>query len=268
MKGQRDRRRAGTRTSAPRTSNPGQRTVRVVLADDQAIDRVGLRKLLEATPDIRVVGEARSGAEAVDLCRTLGPDVLVLDTRMPGLDGVTAIPLVRAASPGTKVIALAEHGEARCLVLNPPRPGEAWNLGDATTCTRVTDCLQLAVAQGALGAIRRSAEPEQLYRAVRAVAAGNAWYEPGTASRLVERALGLHPVKEVQTLSAREQQVARLISDGQSNKQIAVAMGISDRTVKKHVSNILEKLHLQDRLQIGVFVARNPLLLSSRTPRA
>ena len=268
MKGQRDRRRAGTRTSPARTSDTGQRTIRVVLADDQAIDRAGLRKLLEATPDMLVVGEARSGAEAVELCRTLKPDVLILDTRMPGLDGVAAVPLVRAASPGTKVMAMAEHGEARCLVLNPPRPGEAWNLGDATTCTRVTDCLQLAVAQGALGAIRRSAEPEQLYRALRAVAAGDAWYEPGTASRLVERALGLHPVREVHTLSAREEQVARLIADGQSNKQIAAAVGISDRTVKKHVSNILEKLGLHDRLQLGVFVARNPLALSSRPPRA
>jgi CheY-like chemotaxis protein len=136
------------------------------LADDQAMDRAGMRKLLEEAPDFRVVGEARSGVEAVELCRSLRPDVLILDTRMPELDGVTAIPLVRAASPGTKVIAVAEHGEARCLVLNPPRPGEAWNLGDGASRTHVTDCLQLAVAQGALGAIRRSAEPEQLYRAV------------------------------------------------------------------------------------------------------
>ena len=263
-----NRKRARSRTPAGRKGHAGAGTIRILLADDQAMDRAGLRKLLEAEPDFRVVGEARSGAEAVELCRSLRPDVIILDTRMPELDGVTAIPLVRAASPGTRIIAVAEHGEARCLVLNPPRPGAKWDLSDGGACTHVTDCLQLAVTQGALGAIRRSAEPEQLYRAVRAVAAGNAWYELGTASRLLERALGLNPVQEVRTLSSRERQVAAMIADGRSNKEIASAMGISDRTVKKHVSNILDKLRLQDRLQLGVFVARNPLLLSAaRAPR-
>ncbi len=131
----------------------------------------------------------------------------------------------------------------------------------------VTDCLQLAVSEGALGALRRDAEPEQLYRAVRTVAQGNAWYEPGTASAMLKRALGTDLANGSRALSTRELDVAGLIADGRSNKEIARALGISEPTVKKHVGNILGKLSLQDRLQIGLHVARNPLLLRRSSAR-
>jgi DNA-binding NarL/FixJ family response regulator len=237
-----------------------------VVADDQAIDRKGVLGLLATQPDFRVVAEALSGQEALERCRRLRPDVLLMDVRMPGMDGLSAIPAVRAASPATRIIAVAERGEGRCLALNPPKPGQDWQLESPDLCGLTTDCLQLAVARGALGAIRRSAEPEDLFRAIRAVAAGNAWYELGTASRLLERTLGLRSPAAARGLSAREREVAGLIADGRANKEIARALGISEPTVKKHVGHILGKLGLQDRLQVGLFVARNPLLLGPREP--
>ena len=126
-----------------------------------------------------------------------------------------------------------------------------------------TDCLQLAVSEGALGALRRDAEPEELFQAVRAVAQGNAWFEPRTAAAISRSA----PPNEALALSARELEVAGLISDGRSNKEIGKALGISEPTVKKHVGHILAKLGLQDRLQIGIYIVRNPLLLNGKIRR-
>jgi DNA-binding NarL/FixJ family response regulator len=131
-----------------------------------------------------------------------------------------------------------------------------------------TDCLQVAVSEGALGALRRDAEPDQLFRAVRTVAQGNAWYEPRTAAALLKKALRTDSRKEgTRDLSARELDVAGLIADGRSNKEIGRALGISEPTVKKHVGHILAKLGLQDRLQIGIYIVRNPLLFDTRSRR-
>ena len=117
-----------------------------------------------------------------------------------------------------------------------------------------TDCLTLAISQGAAGTLRRDAEPAELFEAVRAIASGKNWHAPGTA--LPSAANGTEA-----GLSERELEVAALIADGLSNKEISSALKISEPTVKKHVGNILEKLGLQDRLQAGLFVARNPLTL-------
>ncbi len=252
--------------AAPARANSS--TIRIVVADDQPIDRRGLRGLLETQPDFRVVGEASSGVEAVERCAVLKPDVVIMDVMMPGMDGVAALPDVRIASPGTRVIVIAERSERRCLILNPPRPAGAASIVP-TYCVPVTDCLQFAVANGAHGAIRRSAEPEDLFRAVRAVAAGNAWYEPGTAARMLEKAVGVGATTRERTLTGREVEVAALIADGHSNKEIGRTLDISEATVKKHVRGVLNKLALEDRLQIGLYFARNPILLSQRrAPRA
>jgi DNA-binding NarL/FixJ family response regulator len=236
--------------------------VRVVLADDQLLDRKGLLALLGTQPDLRLVGEAASGEEAVELCRRHRPDVLVISVRMPGLDGISSISKVRVASPITRVLAIADRGEQRCLVLNPPRVLRHWDSGERRTpCPRVTDCLELAVAQGALGAIRRTSEPEELYRAVRQVAAGEPWYDSSTASRMVQQSMGLAPKEGAEPLSERELEVASLIAEGYANKDICTRLGITEPTVKKHVGRLLDKLGLDDRLQIGLYIARNPLVL-------
>ncbi|HVP37890.1 MAG TPA: response regulator transcription factor [Candidatus Saccharimonadales bacterium] len=238
----------------------GSTPIRVVVADDQLLDRKALLGLLDSQPDFELVGEAGTGEEAVDLCREVRADVLVLSVRLPGLGDISAIGKMRKVAPGTRVLAVSDRGELRCLALNPPRVIKR-DGGDDPRCPQVTDCLELAVAQGAVGAIRRTASPEDLFRAIRAVASGNVWYDLGTASRMLQRSLGLSPGQEAHALSDRELQVANLIADGHSNKDISQTLGISEPTVKKHVGRLLEKLGLDDRLQIGLYVARNPLVL-------
>jgi DNA-binding NarL/FixJ family response regulator len=147
------------------------------------------------------------------------------------------------------------------LVLNPPgshrvdtqeRPHNG--------CSTGTDCLQLAVSEGATGTIRRNTTPDELFRAIRIIASGKAWYEAGTATAIMRHALAGNG-KAPLALSSRELEVAELISAGRSNKEISSTLEISEPTVKKHVGHILEKLGLQDRLQVGLYVARNPLVL-------
>lgn len=243
----------------------GARRIRVLVADDQPIDRKGLAVLLSSQSDMEIVGEAATTEEAIARWRALKPDVVTLALRMPDAENRgTAAAALRAACADVRILAIAERGVSRCLVLNPPRRAGQTLVEHDASCQAATDCLQLAVTEGALGAIRRSADPEDLFRAVRAVAAGSAWYELGTAARLLERAAGLGRDAASRRLTARELDVLGLISDGRSNKEIAQALDISEPTVKKHVGHILEKLGLQDRLQIGLHVARNPLLLVSR----
>jgi len=235
--------------------------IRIVIADGQAIDRGGLVGLLEDERDFEVVGEAATLEEAVRQCRALKPDVLVLSLNVPGQEKEAAIPVIRAAIPEQRILALSERGAANCLVLNPPyRQKTAAELG--LVCAVGIDCLQLAAAQGAMATVRRSADPEDLFRAVRSVAAGGAWYDPTTADGILAatgpggRRRGANA-----GLSPGELKVASLIADGRSNKEISAALGISEATVKKHVGRILGKLGLQDRLQAGLLLARNPLIL-------
>lgn len=246
---------AGPRKSA--SSNPPP--IRVVVADEHVLDRKGLVALLASQPDVVVVGEAAGGREAVAQCQALEPAVLILDTCMSDIDGVPAICAARAAAPATHVLALTAHGAGHCLVLNRPGPAEGspHTLPDGPG----TDGLLLAVMRGATGAIRRTATPEDLFRAVRAVAVGNAWIEPETAARLVEVASHVTARNTMPSLSIRDLQVAALIADGQCNKEIARVLDIGEPTVKKHVGRLLNRFRLQDRLQIGLHVARHPEIL-------
>lgn len=242
------------------------RRVRIILADDYPMDRAGMLSILRSQPDFEIVGEASSVREAGAMCREMNPSVLILAMRLQATEGRTPIASVHAVSPETPVLAIAERAEGHCLVLNPPGSKRTDATGQLpSTCTQGTDCLQLAVAEGATGTIRRSATPEELFRAVRTVASGNAWYEAGTATAIMRHALagngsgaaGSAPAP----LSGRELEVAELIAAGRSNKEIGSILNISAPTVKKHVGRILEKLGLQDRLQVGLYVARNPLVL-------
>jgi DNA-binding NarL/FixJ family response regulator len=235
--------------------------IRLVVADHHAIDRGGMVGLLENEDDFVVVGEAATLEEVVVQCRALKPDVLVLTMNLPSEGEDSPVALLRRDVPEQKVLAMSDRGTHNCLVLNPPtrrKKGE-----ESLRCEIGTDCLTLAVAHGARGTVRRSADPEDLFRAIRAVAGGQSWFDTSTTNGLVtltEDRSGTRP----EALSERELDVAALLGEGRSNKEISSDLGISEPTVKKHVGHILEKLGLQDRLQVGLHVARNPLIIARR----
>lgn len=239
---------------APIAGDDGSR-IRLLVADGQAIDRTGLVAMLRGQADFVVVGEAATVPDAIERCKQLHPDVVVLTITLAGAQGPTALFDLLAAHPDLRVVALSERGWEHCLVLNPPArsdlpivrpPGGA--------CHEGTDCLQVAAAQGAMATVRRSADTSALFAAIRTVAEGRTSFEPGTVEALAEpRGEG------APQLTARETQVALLLAEGLSNKEIATALDISEPTVKKHVGQVLAKLGLQDRLQAGLYVARHPL---------
>jgi DNA-binding NarL/FixJ family response regulator len=244
---------------ARRASREGNERTRIVIADHQAIDRGGLVGMLEDERDFEVVGEAARLDEAIGQCRALRPDVLVLSLNLPGQESSAAIPAIREELPELRIVALSERGAANCLVLNPPyRQQTAAELN--LLCAVGVDCLQLAVTQGAMATVRRSADPEDLFQAIRAVAAGRAWYDPTTANGMLANA-GTTAAPGRPLFTPRELEVARLLAQGLSNKEISTSLKISEPTVKKHIGHILERLELQDRLQAGLFLARNPLAL-------
>jgi DNA-binding NarL/FixJ family response regulator len=238
---------------ASATPNPNGHRIRIVVADHQTIDRRGIVGLLGTQRDFEVVGEAGTIEETMRACAALHPDLLLLTLHV-GLEGERPpIPAIRSVLPSLRILALSERGYDACLVLNPP--GQHLLKTDVKPrCMSATDCLTLAISQGAAGTLRRDAEPTELFEAVRSVSAGGTWHAPGTA--LPGAANGTEA-----GLSDRELEVAALIADGLSNKEISTALKISEPTVKKHVGHILEKLGLEDRLQAGLFVARNPLTL-------
>lgn len=254
-------RKNGARASKKTAARQGKTKINIVVADSQAIDRGGLVGLIRSEDAFEVVGESATVEETIQQCRSLAPDVLVLTLNLPGQERDAAIPTIRARLPELRILALSERGAENCLVLNPP--SRKWLSGAPLgTCPVGIDCLQLAASQGAMATLRRSADPEDLFRAIRAVAGGQAWYDPTTASGMLSTSNRDHASgRQGRPLfSDRELQVAALISEGQSNKEISTSLAISEPTVKKHVGHILEKLGLADRLQAGLFLARNPLL--------
>jgi DNA-binding NarL/FixJ family response regulator len=254
------------RPAAPIDS--GSVRIRIVVADELPLDRCSLVALLGTQPDFQVVGEAETTEQAAQMCGSLNPSIVLIAIAMRGHVRRTPIADIRVAAPLVPILAMAERGEEECLVLNPPKPrrGAASDVNVPRTpmCTRGTDCLQIAVAEGASGTIRRTSDPDVLFHAIRTVSLGNAWYEAGTAAAIMLRA---HHRSAPNALSPREHDVVDLISTGSSNKEIAQSLGIGVPTVKKHVGHILEKLGVQDRLQVGLYAARNPLLLRPSGPR-
>jgi DNA-binding NarL/FixJ family response regulator len=262
MKRARPRHTQPRRRAVRRATREKASPVRIVVADSQAIDRGGLVGLLEDEPDFEVVGEAATVSEVIRQCTALKPDVLVLSLNLPGQQEEAAIPSIRAALPKLRILALSERGAENCLVLNPPyRRQTAADL--QLVCAVGMDCLHLAVTQGAMATLRRSADPEELFRVIRTVAEGGAWYDPTTASGMLASS-GPNGANRNPSFSDRELEVAALIVQGQSNKEIATSLDISEPTVKKHVGHILAKLGLADRLQAGLLLARNPAVFKPR----
>ena len=202
--------------------------IRVLVADDQALVRGGFRMILEARDDIEVVGEAENGAEAVELAHELDPDVILMDVRMPELDGVEATRRLA----GTK---------ARVLIL---------------TTFDLDEYVVEALRAGASGFLLKDVRPEQLADAVRVVAKGDALLAPTVTRRLLDRFAGSLPVETppptLDSLTARELEILRLLATGSSNAEIAGELVVSEATVKTHVSSVLRKLGVRDRVQAVV----------------
>lgn len=262
MKARDDRPRPRATRPAPARKLRAPR-IRIVVAESRAIDRQAFVVLLGGEKDFQVVGQAADAAEAIARCASLRPAVLVLALDLPDTSGGVALPTIRAALPGLRILAISERGVADCLVLNPPGRARLPGRLELRRCEGDTDCLQLAMAQGALGTLRRSAGPEALFRAVRAVASGQASFEPRSGLAFGADGMGAGAGSRF-GLSPRESDVAVLLAEGRSNKDVAHALGISEPTVKKHVGQILAKLNVKDRLQAGLFVARHPLLFARR----
>ncbi|SDC81465.1 two component transcriptional regulator, LuxR family [Geodermatophilus telluris] len=214
-------------------------TTRVLLVDDEPLVRAGLSMVLEAQDDLTVVGQAGDGAAAVALTRELRPDVVVMDVRMPGVDGVEA----------TRRI-VAEQLPGRVLVL---------------TTFDLDEYAFAALRAGASGFLPKNAEPGELLRAVRAVAQGDAVVSPRVTRRLLDTVAhrlpaGTPPDPRVASLTAREREVLRAVARGESNAEIAVALVLSELTVKTHVARVLGKLGLRDRTQAAVFAHTHGLV--------
>ncbi len=215
-------------------------TIRLLLADDHPLVRSGLRSLLENEPDLEVVGEASDGAEAVVEARRLRPDVVLMDLRMPGMDGIEAARRI-AGPDGTD--------EARVLIV---------------TMFDLDEDIVEAVRAGVRGYLLKGGSADRLIDAVRAVAAGGAVLAPSVTRQLLDHAAhALPPVTparaeaSLEALSEREEEVLRLLANGLSNAEIAEQLILGEATVKSHVSSLLGKLGLRDRLQAVVFAYRS-----------
>jgi DNA-binding NarL/FixJ family response regulator len=214
--------------------------IRVLIADDQALVRGGLRMILDAQRDIEVVGEATDGRDALSKTRELSPDIVLMDIRMPGLDGLEATRrLLSAAGPAPKVVVLTTFDS--------------------------DDYVYEAIHAGATGFLLKSAPPPQLVAGIRAAMTGDALLAPEITRRLLERFIQRpHPSArtppELNELTNRELEVLRLIANGQSNAEIAAALFLTEATIKTHVNHILTKLRLRDRVQAVALAYRSGLM--------
>ncbi|MGW5365894.1 response regulator [Actinopolymorpha pittospori] len=218
--------------------------IRVLLVDDQALLRAGVRMILENADDMDVVGEAADGAEATTMAAQVTPDVVLMDIRMPDVDGVEATRRIRAAQPNGP----------RILVL---------------TTFDLDEYVYTALRAGASGFILKDTLAPDLLSAIRAVARGDAIVAPAVTRRLIERHIGTNdsplPLTDVElrVLTEREREVLELIARGLSNAEIAGALHLTEGTVKGHVSRVLTKLSLRDRVQAVVFAYECGLVRAS-----
>jgi DNA-binding NarL/FixJ family response regulator len=206
--------------------------IRVLIVDDQALVRAGFRMILDAQPDLEVVGEAADGSTAIDAVRTLRPDVVLMDIRMPGVDGIEATRRLIELKVPSKIVILTTYD--------------------------LDEYVFDALAAGASGFLLKHVPPEELVRGVRVAASGEALLAPSITKRLIEEfAKHRAPVRaagtELKTLTDREQEVIRLLGRGLSNPEIARELKVGEATVKTHVAHVLDKLELRDRVQAVIF---------------
>ncbi|MFE2044809.1 response regulator [Streptomyces sp. NPDC059477] len=205
--------------------------IRVLLVDDHQVVRRGLRTFLEVQDDIEVVGEAADGAEGVARAEELRPDVILMDVKMPGMDGVEALRKLRELSHPARVLIVTSFTEQRTVVP--------------------------ALRAGAAGYVYKDVDPEALAGAIRSVHAGHVLLQPEVADALICQEDSHSGQGRGGSLTDREREVLSLIADGRSNREIARALVLSEKTVKTHVSNILMKLDLADRTQAALWAVRH-----------
>jgi DNA-binding NarL/FixJ family response regulator len=211
--------------------------IRVLLADDQALVRAGFRMILRAEPDIEVVGEAGQGLEAVELARALEPDVVLMDLRMPELDGIQATRRILDGAEGPRVLVL--------------------------TTFDLDEYVYEALRAGASGFLLKDAPEEQLVAGIKVVADGGSLFAPAVTKRLIERFAGTAPAQMpavLADLTPREVEVLRLVARGLANAEIASELVVSEHTAKTHVAHILQKLDARDRLQAVVLAYESGLV--------
>jgi DNA-binding NarL/FixJ family response regulator len=205
--------------------------IRVLIADDHEVVRIGIGKLLDNRPDIEVVGLACDGAEAIALCSELAPDVVLMDLVMPGIDGIEATRRIMGAAEGPRVVVLTSFADR--------------------------EHISEALDSGAVGYLLKDSDPDELVSGVRAAAAGESPLTPRVALTVVRELRGSAPTE---TLSDREREVLALVGAGVANKQIALRLGISPKTVKSHLSHIFRRIGVQDRLQAAMWARRHGLV--------
>ena len=211
--------------------------IRIVVVDDHAVVREGLRAFLSVQDGFEIVGEAADGDEALERAEQLDPDVILMDLVMPNRDGVSAMQELRERAARSRVIVLTSFLE--------------------------DDRLLPALEAGAAGYLLKDSQPAELARAVRAAHAGEAIIDPTVAARLVQALSERPPAPALDDLTARERDVLKLIAQGRSNKRIALELGISEKTVKTHVGHVLAKLDVTDRTQAAVLAVRHGLIARS-----
>ncbi|MFE0812824.1 response regulator [Streptomyces sp. NPDC058794] len=205
--------------------------IKVLLVDDHQVVRRGLRTFLEVQDDIEVVGEAADGAEGVDRAEELKPDVILMDVKMPGMDGVDALRRLRELDNHARVLIVTSFTEQRTVVP--------------------------ALRAGAAGYVYKDVDPDALAGAIRSVHAGHILLQPEVAGALLAQEESGSGPGRAGSLTEREREVLGLIADGRSNREIARALVLSEKTVKTHVSNILMKLDLADRTQAALWAVRH-----------
>jgi DNA-binding NarL/FixJ family response regulator len=219
-------------------------STRVLIADDQALVRAGFRKLLESAPDIEVVGEAADGREAVDQARRLRPTLVLMDIRMPRLDGIEATRRLTSDGDATRVLILTTFG--------------------------LDDYVYEALRAGASGFMLKDAPPEELLAAVEVVARGDALIAPAVTRSVIEEFVRRSPAPSpppplLDELTAREREVLELLARGLSNAEIAERLVVSDGTVKTHVAHVLSKLDLRDRVQAVILAYESGVISPGQT---
>lgn len=211
-----------------------EKKISVILVDDHAIVRQGLRTLLELIDDIQVVGEASNGKAAIDLVDRLRPDVVLMDLVMPEMDGILATQKICALGLGTKVIVLTSFSEDEKIIP--------------------------AIRAGAISFLLKDISPADLIKAIRAAYHGETHLHPDVARRLMNQVASRSAVSElVDDLTGREVEVLRLVARGMSNREIALELVISEKTVKTHISSLLSKLGLGDRTQLAIYALKKGL---------